>query len=117
VLEQVRLLTNLETTTQKLLQIILIGQPELGRHLADPSLRQLDQRITARYHLAPLARTQTRDYVRHRLRTCGCDRELFTRGALAAVQRVAGGLPRLINMICGRALMGAWAEGRALVTS
>lgn len=117
VLEQVRLLTNLETTTQKLLQIILIGQPELGRHLADPSLRQLDQRITARYHLAPLARTQTRDYVRHRLRTSGCDRELFTRGALAAVHRVAGGVPRLINVICDRALMGAWAEGRARVTS
>src|SRR5690606_19875275 len=88
VLEQVRLLTNLETTTRKLLQIILIGQPELGRHLAHPSLRQLDLRITARYHLAPLGRGRTGDYVRHRLRTSGCDRELFTRGALAAVHRL-----------------------------
>ena len=116
VLEQVRLLTNLETTTRKLLQIILIGQPELGRHLADPSLRQLDQRITARYHLAPFGRGRTGDYVRHRLRTSGCDRELFTRGALAAVHRLSGGVPRLINVICDRALMGTWAEGRSRVT-
>lgn len=112
VLEQVRLLTNLETSEHKLLQIILIGQPELTRLLEQKRLRQLAQRITARYHLAPLTRSETVDYVRHRLAVSGCPAPLFTAGALATVHRLSGGIPRLINIICDRALLGAYAQGR-----
>lgn len=110
VLEQVRLLTNLETAEEKLLQIILIGQPELRVLLACPELRQLAQRITARYHLEPLDAEETRGYVRHRLRVAGCVRPLFTRAALARVHRLTGGIPRLINILCDRALLGAYVE-------
>ncbi|QXP85294.1 ExeA family protein [Methylococcus sp. Mc7] len=112
VLEQVRLLTNLETSQHKLLQIILIGQPELTRLLEQERLRQLAQRITARYHLAPLTRAETVDYVRHRLTVSGCPAPLFTPAALGAVHRLSGGIPRLINVICDRALLGAYAQGR-----
>jgi general secretion pathway protein A len=112
VLEQVRLLTNLETSQHKLLQIILIGQPELSRLLEQKRLRQLAQRITARYHLAPLTRGETVEYIRHRLAVSGCPAPLFTPGALAAVHRLSGGVPRLINIICDRALLGAYAQGR-----
>ena len=110
VLEQVRLLTNLETAEEKLLQIILIGQPELRVLLARPELRQLAQRSTARYHLEPLDAAETRGYVRHRLRVAGCVRPLFTRAALSAVYRLTGGIPRLINILCDRALLGAYVE-------
>lgn len=112
VLEQVRLLTNLETSEHKLLQIILIGQPELIRLLEQKRLRQLAQRITARYHLAPLTRAETVDYIKHRLTVSGCPAPLFTPGALAAVHRLSGGIPRLINIICDRALLGAYAQGK-----
>src|SRR6202008_4836373 len=88
VLEQVRLLTNLETNTQKLLQIILIGQPELRELLARNELRQLAQRITGRYHLKPLSPEETKGYVRHRLKVAGCSEELFTQGALDEVYRI-----------------------------
>ena len=115
VLEQVRLLTNLETETQKLLQIILIGQPELRELLGRVELRQLAQRITGRYHLDPLEREETAAYVRHRLRVAGATREIFTSGALREVQRLSGGVPRLINIICDRALLGAFTEDRHLV--
>jgi general secretion pathway protein A len=120
VLEQVRLLTNLETESQKLLQIILIGQPELRALLGRSELRQLAQRITARYHLQPLAAEESAAYVRHRLRVANATREIFTPGALREVHRLSGGIPRLINIICDRALLGAYTQdthevGAALV--
>src|ERR1700690_1827705 len=110
VLEQVRLLTNLGTPPQKLLQIILIGQPELRVLLARQELRQLAQRITGRYHLDPLSREETVAYVRHRLRVAGATTDLFTPGALREVYRITGGIPRVINVICDRALLGAYSE-------
>ena len=110
VLEQIRLLTNLEVSTQKLLQIILIGQPELQTILARPELRQLAQRITARFHLTPLSRDEAVAYIRHRLQIVGFKGELFTRRAMYLVHRLSGGVPRLINNICERSMMGAYAE-------
>jgi general secretion pathway protein A len=110
VLEQIRLLTNLETETQKLLQIILIGQPELRALLAREDLRQLAQRITGRYHLDPLSREESAAYVRHRLRVAGATAEIFTRAALREVYRVSGGIPRVINIVCDRALLGAYTQ-------
>ncbi|MCA1778759.1 MAG: AAA family ATPase [Xanthomonadaceae bacterium] len=109
-LEQVRLLTNLETATDKLLQIILLGQPELRELLSRPSLRQLAQRITARYHLAPLSRNETADYVRHRIRIAGAPRCPFTVMGLRSLHQVSGGVPRLINIIADRALMAGYAR-------
>ncbi|MBX3704377.1 MAG: AAA family ATPase [Steroidobacteraceae bacterium] len=116
VLEQVRLLTNLETATQKLLQIILIGQPELRAVLERPELRQLAQRITGRYHLEALRRDETLAYIRHRLRVAGATREIFTRGALAELHRVSGGVPRIINVVADRALLGAYTREEHRVT-
>jgi len=116
VLEQVRLLTNLETETQKLLQIILIGQPELRELLGRTELRQLAQRITGRYHLDPLSGDEAAAYVRHRLRVAGSTREIFTNGSLREIQRLSGGVPRLINIIADRALLGAFTEDRHVVT-
>jgi general secretion pathway protein A len=110
VLEQIRLLTNLETETQKLLQIILIGQPELRRLLGREDLRQLAQRITGRYHLDPLSREETYAYVRHRLRVAGATSDIFTRRALREVYRVSSGIPRLINIICDRSLLAAYTQ-------
>lgn len=104
-LEQVRLLTNLETASQKLLQIVLLGQPELRTVLARPDLRQLAQRITARYHLTPLSADETAAYVRHRLAVAGLSRSPFDGAALAALHRRSGGVPRLINVIAERALL------------
>ena len=115
VLEQVRLLTNLETETQKLLQIILIGQPELRDMLERNDLRQLAQRITGRYHLEPLSREESAAYVRHRLRIAGATQEIFTRGALAELYRASGGIPRLLNVIGDRALLGGYTEDRHVV--
>jgi len=109
-LEQVRLLTNLETATTKLLQIILIGQPELRDLLARPELRQLAQRITARYHLNPLSSEETAGYVKHRMRVAGATAEAFTPASLAEVHRLSGGVPRIINVICDRALLGAFTH-------
>jgi general secretion pathway protein A len=110
VLEHIRLLTNLETETQKLLQIILIGQPELRKLLAREDLRQLAQRITGRYHLDPLSRQETAAYVRHRMRVAGATADIFTRGALRQVYNVTHGIPRVINIICDRALLGAYTQ-------
>lgn len=109
-LEQIRLLTNLETPTQKLLQIILLGQPELRDMLDRPELRQLAQRITARYHLTPLDAEETEAYVRHRLAVAGCTRSPFTRLGLKALYRRSGGVPRLINVIADRSLMAGYAH-------
>ena len=112
VLEQVRLLTNLETETQKLLQIILIGQPELRELLGRVQLRQLAQRITGRFHLDPLSRSESVAYVRHRLRVAGATQDVFTPAALRALHQVSGGVPRLINVIADRALLGAYTQDR-----
>jgi general secretion pathway protein A len=117
VLEQVRLLTNLETNTQKLLQIILIGQPELRELLGSFELRQLAQRVTGRYHLNQLSKEETAAYVRHRLRVAGATSDVFTGPALHEVYRLSGGVPRVINIICDRALLGAYSMDRHRVTS
>lgn len=114
-LEQVRLLTNLETATQKLLQIILLGQPELREIVAQPELRQLSQRITARYHLLPLDEAETEAYLRHRLAVAGSARFPFTRLAVRRLHRHSGGVPRLINTIADRALMAGYAREQAQV--
>ena len=116
VLEQVRLLTNLETSKQKLLQIILIGQPELRELLARNDLRQLAQRITGRYHLEPLSRDETALYIEHRLRVAGAVGEVFDAGAKKEVFRLSEGVPRLINVICDRALLGAYSRESRRVT-
>src|SRR5271165_87555 len=117
VLEQVRLLTNLETPAQKLLQIILIGQPELRDLLERTDLRQLAQRITGRYHLSPLDAVDTRAYVRHRLRVAGVATEIFTAGALSEVHRLSAGIPRVINVCCDRALLGAYTQEQRKITA
>lgn len=114
-LEQIRLLTNLETATQKLLQIILLGQPELREIVAQPELRQLSQRITARYHLMPLDEEETEAYLRHRLAVAGSSRFPFTRLAVRRLHRHSGGVPRLINTIADRALMAGYAREQAQV--
>lgn len=112
VLEQIRLLTNLETTREKLLQIILIGQPELIELLQREDLRQLAQRVTARYHLEPFTEEETRAYIRHRLDVAGGKAPIFTEAAIRRVHAMSGGVPRLINVICDRALLGAYAGER-----
>jgi general secretion pathway protein A len=117
VLEQVRLLTNLETPTQKLLQIILIGQPELRELLDRTELRQLAQRITGRYHLMPLSREETKGYVRHRLRVAGASEEIFTPGALLELHRLSLGIPRVINVACDRALLGGYTQDTKKITA
>jgi general secretion pathway protein A len=116
VLEQVRLLTNLETDKEKLLRIMLVGQPELAALLGRPDLRQLAQRITARYHLTPLERHEASEYIGHRLRIAGGDPAVFTPRAVDAVHQQARGVPRLINILCDRALLGAYATGVREVT-
>src|SRR5262245_1808038 len=117
VLEQIRLLTNLETNERKLLRIILLGQPELADLLDRKELRQLAQRITARYHLAALNTDDTRAYIAHRLTLAGGNASLFTRSASTTVHRLASGIPRVINVIADRALLGAFVEGKGRVTA
>ncbi|MEO5962790.1 MAG: AAA family ATPase [Thermomonas sp.] len=114
-LEQVRLLTNLETHTQKLLQILLLGQPELRDMLARPDLRQLAQRITARYHLMPLDGRGTEAYLRHRWRVAGGTRFPFTAKAVQRLHVRAGGVPRLLNVIAERALLAGYARDAAAI--
>ncbi len=115
VLEQIRLLTNLETYHQKLLQITLIGQPELRAMLARTDLRQLAQRITGRYHLQPLSQADTQQYVAHRMRVAGARREIFNAGACRELYRLSAGVPRIINVIADRALLGAFAEDKDVI--
>jgi len=112
VLELLRLLTNLETAAEKLLRVVLIGQPELAAVLARPELRQLAQRVTARYHLDPLSYEETVAYVGHRLAVARQDRPLFSAAALQIAHARAGGIPRLVNLMCDRALLGAYASDR-----
>jgi general secretion pathway protein A len=114
-LEQVRLLTNLETDTQKLLQILLLGQPELREMVAKPELRQLAQRITARYHLTPLDAKDTAAYLRHRWRVAGGTRFPFDAGAVQRLHARAGGVPRLVNVIAERALLAGYARDATLI--
>lgn len=116
VLEQIRLLTNLETSKNKLLQIILVGQPELKLLLKRQDLRQLNQRITARYHLLPLSLTETRSYIRHRLQVCNGNPELFKESAIRKIYQLSSGIPRLINILCDRALLGAYANDEHEIT-
>ena len=115
VLEQLRLLTNLETNQRKLLQIILLGQPELLEMLDRNELRQLAQRVTARFHLDALSRDDVSSYIRHRLDVAGCKAELFQPGAVSRICSLSGGVPRIINLICDRALLGAYAKDQRQV--
>jgi general secretion pathway protein A len=115
VLEQIRLLTNLETAKQKLLQIILVGQPELRDLLARSDLRQLAQRITGRYHLEPLEAGELQAYVRHRLDVAGGRGQIFTTAAIRELHRSSDGIPRLVNVIADRALLGAWSREASTV--
>jgi general secretion pathway protein A len=116
VLEQLRLLTNLETSERKLLQIILIGQPELRAMLARPELEQLAQRVIARYHLGALAQGEVGSYIAHRLAVAGSGAALFPARLLAQIHRISKGVPRRINLLCDRALLGAYVENRPQVT-
>ncbi|HLV78348.1 MAG TPA: AAA family ATPase [Marinobacter sp.] len=116
VLEQLRLLTNLETAEKKLLQIVLLGQPELQEILALPELRQLNQRVTARYHLDAIDQQEVPAYLQYRLGVAGLRGDLFSAGAVKALYRASKGVPRLINLISDRALLGAYAEGEHQIT-
>ena len=112
-LEQVRLLSNLETDNRKLLQIVLMGQPELRIRLNNPRLRQLRQRITVRYHLLPLNRQEVNQYVQHRLHISGGNGiPRFTRPALWRVHRYSKGIPRLVNAVCDKALLAGFVQQR-----
>ena len=115
--EPARPRTNSETSLQNLLQLLLIGQPELRELSGRNDLRQLAQRVTARFHLQPLAREETTAYVRHRLRIAGSTSEIFSGAALREVHRLSGGVPRVINIICDRALRGAYTEEHHHISS
>ncbi len=117
-LEEVRLLSNLETSTSKLIQILLFGQPELDDMLDSKEMRQLRQRIGVRWGLGPMTATETRDYVRHRLRIAhGCERELFSERALREVHRRTRGVPRLVNLLCDRSLLAGYATNALTIES
>jgi len=119
VLEQLRLLSNLETSTEKLLKLVLVGQPQLAAVLVDPALAQLNQRITLRWHLGPLTYAETVGYVRHRLGVAsgGKATRVFTRSALVLVHSLSQGVPRLVNMIAHRALLVAYVRRRRRVSA
>lgn len=117
-MEEVRLLSNLETDQRKLLQIVLMGQPELRTVLDDPSLRQLRQRITVRYHLSPLSYGETGRYIGHRMQIAGANsRPYFARGALRKIHRYSGGVPRLINAVCDKTLLCGYVTGADRLTA
>ncbi|MFZ3419978.1 AAA family ATPase [Vibrio harveyi] len=115
VLEQLRLLTNLETDTRKLLKVLLVGQPELQRLLQTTQLRQLAQRITGRYHLLPLDEKETADYITFRLHTAGGDKQLFDRSSTKLIAKYSHGIPRLINLICDKSLNLSYHKGNVVV--
>lgn len=117
VLEEIRLLTNFETDNSKLINVVLVGQPELRQTLMRAELRQLAQRVTARYHLEPLDFSDTQAYVAHRLKRAGAPGQLFSRLALRRIYKTSHGIPRLINQICGRSLMGAYARSLRQVSA
>ena len=116
VLEQLRLLTNLETSQHKLLHVILLGQPELGTKLSEHALSQLSQRIIARYHLGPLSKKDVGAYVHHRLNVAGIRKQLFSESAINRLYQITGGVPRLINVICDRALLGTYTQEQETVS-
>jgi len=109
-LEAIRLLSNLETDKEKLFQIILVGQPELRRRLNSPSLRQLRQRIGVRFHINPIEREEIDNYIYHRLRVAGAEQGSihFTEAAVDSIYRYSGGIPRLINLVCDKALLSGF---------
>ncbi len=115
VLEQVRLLTNLETNDRKLLQIIMIRQPELNELLLRPELRQLKQRITAMYHLGALTKQDLPAYVLHRISVAGVNRKLFPASTVDRLYNLSGGIPRMINLLCDRAMLGTYVQGKSMV--
>jgi len=117
VLEEIRLLTNLETSTEKLLQIVLSGQPELEERLKLPQLRQLRQRITLRCRTMPMTSEQTHDYIQERLRIAGADpqQEIFSEKAIASVHYFSMGIPRVINLLCEHALINSFVEQQKVV--
>jgi type II secretory pathway predicted ATPase ExeA len=115
VLESIRLLSNFETTKDKLLQILLVGQPELNDRLNTPQLRQLKQRVTLRHHLRPLSLSECQEYISSRLKLAGGNPDLFTPKAIAEIYRYAGGIPRLINVICDNAMINAYAIDQFLI--
>lgn len=118
VLEQLRLLTNLETNTDKLLKIILIGQPELQEKLKSPKVAQISQRITSKYHIQPLSENDVYGFIRHRLIIAGGGRmQFFSKKALKLAYRMSKGIPRMINMLCDRALLGAYVEEKGVYVS
>jgi general secretion pathway protein A len=118
VLEQIRLISNLETDTEKLIQIVLMGQSELRDKLARHDLRQLAQRVTARYHLSPLSPAETGEYVRHRVVVAGGEGKVgFTSDALANVHQLTGGVPRLVNLVCDRALLAGYVQSARTITA
>jgi general secretion pathway protein A len=116
VIEMVRMLTNLETNTRKLLKIFLIAQSELAEQLTSPELRQINQRVTSRYHLDGLNCDEVRTYIAHRIAVAGGGRApLFSGGAITRICRLSRGIPRLINTLCDRALLGAYAQEKERV--
>ena len=117
-LEQVRLLSNLETEKEKLLQIILVGQPELREKLASKELKQLRQRIAIRYHIAPLSKHEVEGYVSHRLNMAGCDNgNIFHKDAIEEIFKFSGGIPRLINIACDKSLLAGYAADKKTIDS
>jgi general secretion pathway protein A len=114
-LEEIRLLSNLETSRSKLIQIVLLGQPELDRTLSQPGFRQLRQRINLRYRLSPLSEKETREYIGKRLRIAGAREPVFTEGAIKEIYLKSGGIPRLINILCDNALLNGYALDQRLV--
>jgi len=116
VLEQLRLLTNLETNERKLMRIILLGQPELETMLSRPELKQVEQRITARYNLKPLDRSEIHAYVSHRLAVAGCREPVFSARVINKIYAKTRGIPRLINILCDRAMLGAYVKSRRKVS-
>jgi len=115
VLEQLRLLTNLETNQHKLLQIIMIGQPELLETLKRPEIRQLEQRITARYHLLPLSGNETAEYISHRLSVAGMREQIFPPNVIKKIFKLTKGIPRRINVLCDRAMLGAYVQNGRII--
>jgi len=114
-LEEIRLLSNLETARSKLLQIVLVGQPELDRTLSREEFRQLRQRINLRYHLPPLSEKETKEYIEKRLRIAGAQNPLFTGKAIKEIYMKSGGIPRLINILCDNALLNGYALDQKIV--
>ena len=115
VLEEIRLLSNLETSKSKLLQIVLAGQPELDRTLSQSEFRQIRQRINMRYHLKPLSEKETKEYIEKRLQIAGTQDPLFTKKAIKEVYRSSGGIPRLINILCDNSLLNGYSSDQRII--